>query len=215
MRVSSRPRTIRVWVRAAHAFFADPTTSGKNSYPVITPSAARGLLENVYKKPEFRYRINRIGIIKAGTTFSVVTNDVKNRAGATPIDPTRDEHHTQQLTVRLQDVEYLIECSIHPEPHADKPEAAYRAQLIRRLERGEYFRSPYAGREECFADVALAARDTTPDGSINADFGSMPLDFAYLGPRQPYYYHAVARDGWIDVPTGVYDDIIALERRPS
>src|SRR5437867_12546211 len=74
------------------------------SYAVITPSAARGLLESILYKPQFRWRVRRVAVKRAIRFLSFRRNEVKKtlpEASAkrwmrgAPVEPFFSEHeHT-------------------------------------------------------------------------------------------------------------------------
>jgi len=69
---------LKVW--GDYACFTRPEFKVERvSYPVMTPSAARGVLEAIYWKPQFRYRIRRIGVIDLGSQFALLRNEIKSR----------------------------------------------------------------------------------------------------------------------------------------
>src|ERR1022692_4771613 len=92
------------------------------SYPVITPSAARGLLEAILYKPQFRWRIRRIAVKRPIRFLSFRRNEVKSRLLPRNPEPLMaDEDRTQRNTLALRDVEYVIEASMHLTPLAGLP----------------------------------------------------------------------------------------------
>ncbi len=124
---------LRIW--GDWACFTRPEMKVERvSYPVITPSAARGVLEAILYKPQFRWRIHRIAVRKPIQFLSFRRNEVKSRlslrlfslnagrgAGEFPVSPEQaalaeclltDEDHTQRNTLALRDVEYVIEASM-------------------------------------------------------------------------------------------------------
>lgn len=69
---------IRVW--GEYACFTRPEFKVERvSYPVMTPSVARGILEAIYWKPKIRYRIQRIGILELGSQWSLLRNEIASR----------------------------------------------------------------------------------------------------------------------------------------
>lgn len=219
---------IRTW--ADFACFTKPEFKVERStYPMITPSAARGILEAILWKPEFRYEIRRIGVVKPGSPMVIVRNEISDRQGRTPIQI--DEKRQQRSSLILRDVEYLIEADIVLQPHATEPLAKYLAQATRRIERGQYFHTPYMGTRE-FAAFFEPAGSTTPvphDVSI----GTMLFDIAFVrsesrseldfwkaGVSQSVsgYAHALfAPDvrleaGWWAIPPERYQELYRLER---
>ena len=105
-------------VRGDYALFSRPEFKVERvSYGCPTPSAMRGVLEAVYWKPEIKYRIRRIGVVRLGTPTTVLRNELGNRQGKTPIYVEDDRQ--QRSSLILKNVEYLI--------HADIPGSATRS----------------------------------------------------------------------------------------
>ena len=111
-------------------FHAAELKTERVSYPVMTPSAARGVLEAIYWKPEFDYVITAIEVlapirwasVRRNEVTSVVTLDWVRGAMADPaqrfdVETDRD----QRNTVFLRDVAYRIHAQVRPRPHAGIP----------------------------------------------------------------------------------------------
>lgn len=148
------------------------------SYPVITPSAARGALEAVFWKPEFAYRLRRIDVVRPGTTVSVLRNEIKDRQGKTPIQI--EKARTQRTALMLQNVRYVLHADLALRPHAKDPVAKYRSQLERAIEKGRCFHRPYLGTRECAAHFAYPDADDVPDASFSLHVGTMLFDLAFV-----------------------------------
>ncbi len=164
------------------------------SYPVITPSAARGLLEAILYKPQFRWRIRRIAVKKPIRFLAFRRNEVKSRLSPRKPEPLlADEDRTQRNTLALRDVEYVIEASLHLTPLAGlprrKPEdeedhgedtlVKYLAMFQRRAEKGQCFTQPCFGCREFPAHFELAdeAAMSVPAGiNPDTDLGLMLYD---------------------------------------
>jgi len=104
------------------------------SYPIITPSAARGIFEAILMKPiekpeaakrhnkiGFRWVITRIGIVKKGAPFSILRNELgyathQKPANATGYDINADRIRAQRHSLILKEVEYYIEAVIEVPP---------------------------------------------------------------------------------------------------
>ena len=155
------------------------------SYPIITPSAARGLLESILYKPQFRWRVQRIAVKKPIRFLAFRRNEVKSRLSPRNPEPLfADEDRTQRNTLALRDVEYVIEASLHltplaglprrvqPDPEdqgADSP-VKYLAMFQRRAEKGQCFAQPCFGCREFPAHFELADASTMQvGGNVNAD----------------------------------------------
>ncbi len=164
------------------------------SYPVITPSAARGLLESILYKPQFRWRIRRIAVKKPVRFLAFRRNEVKSRLSPRKPEPLlADEDRTQRNTLALRDVEYVIEASLHltllaglprrkpedDEDHGDDTPVKYLAMFQRRAEKGQCFAQPCFGCREFPAHFELAdeaAMRVTPGINPDTDLGLMLYD---------------------------------------
>lgn len=155
------------------------------SYPIITPSAARGLLESILYKPQFRWRVQRIAVKKPIRFLAFRRNEVKSRLSPRNPEPLfADEDRTQRNTLALRDVEYVIEASLHLTPLAGLPRRVqpdsedqgddspvkYLAMFQRRAEKGQCFAQPCFGCREFPAHFELAGASAMQAGtSVNAD----------------------------------------------
>ena len=155
------------------------------SYPVITPSAARGLLESILYKPQFRWQVRRIAVKKPIRFLAFRRNEVKSRLSPRNPEPLlADEDRTQRNTLALRDVEYVIEASLHLTPLAGLPRrkpandedngddtlVKYLAMFQRRAEKGQCFAQPCFGCREFPAHFELADESDMPvQPGLNAD----------------------------------------------
>jgi CRISPR-associated protein Cas5d len=180
--------------------------------PVMTPSAARGLLEAVAWKPAIRWHIERIKVLAPIQFTSFRRNEVNHRAltpslglvrdGGAPPMYYADEDRAQRNTVALRDVDYVVEAHFSITPAAGPGDNVPKFVDIfrRRVEKGQHFQQPYFGCREFVADV------TTPDGAPKPvddtrDLGWMLWDIDY-GPEgnRPVFFRAELRNGVLDVP---------------
>ena len=160
--------TIRAW--GDYACFTRPEMKVERvSYPVMTPSAARGVLEAIFWEPEIYYLIDTIRIIRRGRWFSFRRNEVISvisidnaktwmkspekvapiRAGGGAADGT------QRNMLALAGVEYLITAEVHLSGIGKRrghPVNAYRAEIERRAKNGKCYYRPYLGVREFAAD---------------------------------------------------------------
>jgi CRISPR-associated protein Cas5d len=164
------------------------------SYPVITPSAARGLLESILYKPQFRWQVRRIAVKKPIRFLAFRRNEVKSRLSPRNPEPLlADEDRTQRNTLALRDVEYVIEASLHLTPLAGLPRrkpandedngddtlVKYLAMFQRRAEKGQCFAQPCFGCREFPAHFELAdesAMHGPPGLNADTDLGLMLYD---------------------------------------
>lgn len=164
------------------------------SYPVITPSAARGLLESILYKPQFRWQVRRIAVKKPIRFLAFRRNEVKSRLSPRNPEPLlADEDRTQRNTLALRDVEYVIEASFHLTPLAGLPRrrpadnedqgddtpVKYLAMFQRRAEKGQCFSQPAFGCREFPAHFELAneaAMQVPANTNPDTDLGLMLYD---------------------------------------
>jgi len=187
--------TIRLRTWGDLACFTRPEMKVERvSYPVLTPSAARGLLEAILYKPQFRWRIQRIAVKRPIRFLSFRRNEVKSRLSARNPEPLMaDEDRTQRNTLALRDVEYVIEASMHLTPlaglprrkpveeedHGDDSLVKYLAMFQRRAEKGQCFAQPCFGCREFPAHFELAnegAMQVSTELNPDTDLGLMLYD---------------------------------------
>lgn len=194
-----------VQVSGPGALFTRPGLSAERlTYPVMTPTAAIGVLTAIYWKPEFTYRVTRIEVLSQVKTFTMrrnETSDLVSLSEAVWADRTVDTvaHRVQRNAVCLKDVEYRIHAQIIREPHADKPVSAYRDQLRRRVSRGQCFSRPYLGTKEFPA--SFADPDEREPIAMTADLGMMLHSIDYsTTPRRSSWFRARLQSGVLEVP---------------
>lgn len=204
------PLRIKVW--GEQACFTRPEMKVERvSYPVMTPSAARGVLEAVFWKPEFRWQVQEIHVLKPIRYTSILRNEVKLRqndatarswqANGGGYDASADR--AQRHTLGLRDVAYVIVAQIDLKPHADADPAKYRDQFRRRVRDGRCFATPFLGCREFSASFA------EPDGNeqpidLTEELGPMLLDLSYQpdksGRGKPHFFDAHIEHGVLYVP---------------
>ena len=189
------------------------------TYPVITPSAARNILEAIYFKPvEFWYEVTKIEVMKPVKYIDIRKNEVylksTDKQKKEPIYV--EDVHTQRGTTYLMDVYYRIHANIHKRIDCDNPkindESLY-AQFMQRMTKGKCFQQPYLGTRECMCFFAPPCADMKPiEESI--ELGIMLYDIFDItdntvlntdrkyksGGIKPSYFKPVMRNGVINVP---------------
>ena len=221
------PVEVKVW--GDYGIFTMPELKVERvSYPMMTPSAARGVLESIFWKPQFLWRIEEIwmlapprfssiafsdnGEIAPGPRyFSTLRNEVNSRASERTahgwekngggFDAVADR--SQRHTLALRDVAYLIRAHAVLQPGVMDDIAKYRDQFRRRVRRGRCFAMPYLGTRECTAFF------TEPDGTerpvdYTADIGMMLDDLDYAsdgsGRGTPRFWNARVEGGILRPP---------------
>ena len=178
-------KNLKVKVWGDWACFTRPEMKVERvSYEVMTPSAARGVLEAIYWKPAFQWRIRKIHVLKPIHRASLRRTEVKDKPSfrkqyvRTSVTPDR----TRRNTLALRDVAYLIEANIHRVGYGkEKPRAAYRDQFRRRVNSGECFFRPYLGCREFAAHFAPCPWDDEDIPTIDRgdDLGRMFFGWRY------------------------------------
>lgn len=208
------PLEVKVW--GPFACFTRPEMKVERvSYPVMTPSAARGILEAILWKPEFSWQVREIWVLNEIRHFSILRNEVNTRAAVSTAKGWAvhgggyyaDEDRAQRHTLALRDVAYLIKADIALKPHADADVAKYRDMFRRRVKRGQCHHTPYLGCRE------FSAFFGPPDGgecpiSLTDDLGRMLFDLVFAddgsGRGKPIFFSARLENGVLKVPPELY-----------
>ena len=208
---------IKVLAQGPRACFTRPEMKAERvSYDVITPSAARGLVEAVYWKPAIRWHIDRIEVLneirfdtfrrnELGGKLSYRNAKAAMERGEEVYEAANDDRQ-QRATMYLRDVAYLIDAHFTLTDRAgedDTVEKHYNIAL-RRLRKGQCFNQPYFGCREFPASVSLVeGSDEGPEsfygGSGERDLGFMLYDIDFDHGMEPQFFRASMRDGVIDV----------------
>ncbi len=151
---------IRLKVWGEYACFTRPEMKVERvSYDVITPSAARGVLEAIYWKPQVRWIVERLHVLKPIRFTNLRRNEVSGKASAAnakkamkgtlkgPLAILIEDDRQQRAATILRDVAYVIEARFELLDGSDPIQKHY-AIFKRRAERGQYFHHPYLGCRE-------------------------------------------------------------------
>jgi CRISPR-associated protein Cas5d len=208
---------IRLLVWGDYACFTRPEMKVERvSYDVITPSAARGILEAIHWKPAIRWVVDRIHVLNEIRFDNLRRNEVGSKIPAgkvkqamkgTPIELYQyaAEDRQQRATLLLRDVAYVIEAHFELTDKAgpeDTPEKHYNIAL-RRVRLGQSYHYPYLGCREFPARFRLIEDDEPIPHSVHKDekdLGWMLLDIDYSDDKTPRFFRAVMKDGIIEVP---------------
>lgn len=173
--------TIKVKIGGEYACFTRPEFKVERvSYPCITPSAARGVLEAIYWKPEFCWEVREIHILKPIIQVSILRNEINTRQSAQtgPIFCDDPKRRVQRASLVLRDVEYVIVAEPVCRPHdAEKPKKHIDC-FNRRLDRGQCHHTPYLGTREFAAWFERPTGNEQP-ADIRLHAGQMLFDIAY------------------------------------
>jgi CRISPR-associated protein Cas5d len=210
---------ITVRVCGPYALFTRPEMKVERvSYDVITPSAARGIIEAVYWKPAIRWVIDKIHVLNEIQFTSIRRNEITEKASADDaframkgakklLHISAMGNRQQRASLVLRDVDYVIQA--HFEPVKDKwgerdTEASHYNTTLRRLRQGQHFCMPCLGMREFPARVELIDKgQAIPKSPLmgSRNLGWMLYDLDFSNPRdiRPKFFIAELRDGVIDL----------------
>lgn len=211
-----RSPTLQLRVHGPYACFTRPELKVERvSYPVMTPTAARGLYESVLWKPAICWHIQRIFVEREIKFTSFRRNEVNSKISAPPettiveggsIRPFyADEDHTQRNTVALKDVQYVIEAYFEITLRAGSEDNVNKFVEIfqRRLERGQHFQQPYLGCREFIAEVMPVSEPVKPIKD-NRDLGLMLGDIQYYAKgNRAVFFRAQLVNGALEIPEAI------------
>lgn len=205
---------IKVLISGGRACFTRPEMKTERvSYDVITPSAARGILEAVYWKPAIAWKIDSIQVVNEIRFDTFRRNELASKLSYqnakaaytknVPVYVDVMADRQQRATMYLKDVAYIVTAHFEMTARAgesDTPEKHYNIAL-RRLRKGQCFNQPYLGCREFPATVSLVE-----DGSVESyyqdidrfDLGFMLYDIDFKNSMEPMFYRAVMKNGVID-----------------
>jgi CRISPR-associated protein Cas5d len=183
------------------------------SYPVITPSAARGLLEAVLWKPAIQWHIECIKVLSSIRFVAFRRNEVNNKAksptraiiqngGSVPLYFIEDDR-AQRNTVALRDVDYIVEAhfTFTGRKGSDDNMNKFVDMFNRRVAKGQHFHQPYFGCREFVADILPPDNAPLPI-SDSRDLGLMLWDIMYQkGKNLPVFFPAKLESGVLKVPS--------------
>jgi len=201
--------SIHVW--GEFACFTRPEMKIERvSYDVMTPSAARGIYEAIYWKPEITWRIDRIHVLEPIRFANIRRNEVASKvpAGTASTVMKRggslalyiESDRQQRAAMVLRDVAYVIEAHFEIISGADQLQK-HSEMFRRRATRGQYFHHPYLGCREFPANFELMVSEP-PKSQLTGttDLGWMLHDLDFVDGMKPIFFRASMSDGVIDVP---------------
>jgi CRISPR-associated protein Cas5d len=207
---------VKVW--GDYALFSRPELKVERySYDVMTPSAARGILEAIYWHPGLRWNIDRIYVKNPICFTSVRRNEVKSKVSASnvlqvyngadkPLYINTKNEIVQRASTILCDVCYVIEAHFEMTEKANETDnpGKFKDIMMRRLRRGECYHMPYFGCREFPAHFCLCEEEeihTAYDDVSERDLGLMLYDMDYSNKDniQAMFFRAVLKKGVLDL----------------
>ena len=187
---------IRIRVAGQFACFTRPETKVERfTYPVMTPSAARNILDAICWRPQMRWIVTRITVLKPLRMMSVLRNEVQSKLSPAAVkrwmrdlrqfEPLvggagPDTDSTPRNSTLLCEVAYWIDA--YPrvfDTSGDNTAAKYVAMMHRRVEKGQCFQRPYLGCREFAAAFSPPLAADRPIAE-SMEIGRMLYDIAFL-----------------------------------
>lgn len=206
---------VRLKVWGEYALFSRPEMKVERvSYDVLTPSAARGILEAIYWKPAIRWVVERIHVLKPIRFANIRRNEVAGKIPAgnvrramngegAPLCLFIEDDRQQRAAMVLRDVAYVIEARFELTDPGDANSGKHKDMFARRARTGQCFHRPYMGCREFPASFELIEGES-PVSALKEegerDLGWMLHDIDFENGMQPRFFHAVMQNGVIDVP---------------
>jgi CRISPR-associated protein Cas5d len=207
--------TLSLRARGPFAVFTDVAMKAERvTIPVMTPTAAAGLLSAVLWKPAIFWTIERIKVLAPISFTSFRRNEVTSKAPTPSAAAMRgeasyphyfaDDDRAQRNTVALRDVDYVIEARFSLTSLAGSGDNVpkFVDMFRRRVEKGQHFFQPYLGVRECAADV-LSADGAPPAIDDTRELGRILwwIEYSPTGEIRPHFFQARLVNGVLDVPT--------------
>lgn len=217
--MSRTSKLLTARVRGSIACFTRPEMKVERvSYEVMTPSAARGVLEAILWKPAIRWHVQSIAVLAPVAWTSFRRNEVKDRASEKVPVYFADlpERRAQRNTVALRNVDYVVSATFELTDRAGPEETVkkFEEMFERRLAKGQHFHQPYLGCREFAADVEPAPETyAAVDASVDRPLGLMFYDFDYAEANRPLFFQARLERGVLRVPSRA--DVLAENRVPG
>ena len=201
-------------IRGEMACFTRPEFSTERlSYELMTPSAARGVLDAVLWKPAVRWEITSIALLSRVRWLEFRRNEVNSRVstraalaattgGSAPADYFADEDRAQRNTLALRNVDYGVTARLHMTARAGEEDSLekFRAMFLRRMEKGQQYAQPYLGCREFPATLEFWDGTPSPLADENRELGWMLHDLEFGARNQARFFPARLERGVMHVP---------------
>lgn len=209
---------IRLEVWGEYGLFSRPELKVERvSYDVITPSAARGIMESIFWHPGLRYVIDKIYVLSNIQYANIRRNEVKSKILSSKVKTAMQsgriddlyintkEDIVQRAALVLKNPHYVIESHFDMTDKANASDNPGKFQDIikRRISKGQCFHTPYFGCREFPVKYRLYDFDDVPtvyDEEVK-DLGLMLYDFDYRNPNEitPMFFRAKLEKGVLDL----------------
>lgn len=214
---------VEVW--GDYACFSRPEFKVERvSYDVMTPSAARGVLESIYWHPGLKWIVDKIHVCAPIRFTNIRCNEVKDvlsvRAAKSMMEKGGEMYLAtpqsiqQRASMVLREVRYVIEAhfemtdQVAPSDNCGK----FTDIMRRRLEKGQCYHTPYFGLRDFSAQFCPCASVPPCPEELKGekDLGWMLLDMDYSDRESitPKFFRGVLRDGVLTVPRMDSEEVV-------
>lgn len=179
---------MKVW--GDYACFTRPEMKVERvSYDVMTPSAARAVIEAIYWKPAIRWIVDAIHVLNPIKFDNIRRNELESKLSSAaitkgmknhePVEVFIEENRQQRAAMVLRDVAYVIEAHFEAMTEDGKNEGKHLDMFNRRLEKGKCAYQPYLGTREFSAHFEPV--DEIPASQLigEKDLGFMLFDLDF------------------------------------
>jgi CRISPR-associated protein Cas5d len=189
----SGPFRLKVWGR--NACFTRPEMKVERvSYDVMTPSAARGVLEAILWKPAIRWLVERIDVLTPIRWESVRRNEVGSVMSPRTDGIFVEDQRQQRAGLFLREVAYIIHARFEMTDKAGPEDnmVKFQEMFLRRAENGQCFHRPYLGCREFAADFELVSLNVELPEPIaeTRDLGWMLYDIQHNNRTDKGHVHS-------------------------
>lgn len=212
----NKSNPFRLKVRGENACFTRPEMKVERvSYEVMTPSAARGILEAILWKPAIKWNILQVDVLNPIKWESVRRNEVGAVISAKNVQTAMnngtgdlglyvEDQRQQRAGLFLRDVAYVIHAEFEMTEQAGEEDSVtkFEQMFIRRASQGQCFHRPYFGCREFPVDFEFIPQDSEnlPTIGTTKDLGWMLYDLNYFSEEpMPQFFHAQMESGSINL----------------
>ena len=210
------PIKVEVW--GEYALFTRPEMKVERvSYDVMTPSAARGLIEAIYWHPGLKWRIDRIRVCAPIRFTNLRRNEVRSTASVRAVCAAMRQGQggpylctaqdiQQRAALLLKDVRYVIEAhfDITEQAAAGDQPGKFQDIVKRRIRKGQCYHQPCFGCREFPARFRWCQEMPSCPEELRGerDLGWMLYDMDYTDPENitPLFFRGILRDGVLEIP---------------
>jgi len=229
MTLNNRSKRFQVRVKGELACFTRPELKVERvSYEVMTPSAARGVLEAILWKPAIAWEIHAITVGAPIQWTSFRRNEVNGRVSERASELFIEDERAQRNTVALKNVDYLVDATFTMTPRAGGSDnlRKFEEMFERRVRKGQHHHMPALGCREFDAHVSFDVNDFRPVDQADRPLGRVFFDFDWkslsdrpeeapgdFDAQRPLFFDARLSAGVMHVP--LRSEVLAMHRRES